>query len=1093
MADDHTMEEMLQAPTEGYGDAIVVPDILAENFEIRTGLLSLIQANQCHGFESNNPHDHIRSFNRITSTLKFRNVSNDAIKLMLFPYSLEGLLKFGTKKEPPRSLLHGGSRIQDPPRCIDHIENKSKVRYSRHKPVASKVSTTSSGSSSSTDARINKLTNTISNLVETFNKKITTPATVKAVEETCVICGGAHPYYECVISDSNTSSACAATGTYNQGGPQNRASNQMGPPRFPQVQNNNQNRFNQNQGNNFNRGNNFQGNQGFQAQINHALNFQVPNNQVQNGFSNEFVQYMKTNDDNMRMMRSQMNNMKTEFQSSLRSQNNKIDQHKVVERVPEETKDTVQPSTENIQPPVVQTQVLIDEPVVSPKPKPTIPYLKLHFDLSFTDALLHMPKFALMFKSLLNNKEKLFDLAMTLTVRSLINVYGEELTLWVDDEAITFKVGQTSKYSYNDVESINQIDVIDVACEEYVQEVLGFFDNSKSGNPTLISDPIIALSSPSLTPFEGGDFILEEIEACLTNKSIPPGIDDTNFDLKGYIHLIEKLLNDDPSSSPLPLKGLNVEEIKTVKSSIDEPLELELKELPSHLEYAFLEGTDKLPIIIAKELKDEEKSSLLKVLKSHKRAIAWNILDIKDGFSGYFQIPIDPQDQEKTTFTCPYGTFAYRRMPFGLCNALCTFQRCMVAIFHDMIEETMDVFMDDFSVFSDSFSSYLSHLDKMLKRIKVDIAKVDVIAKIPHPTSVKGVQSFLGHVGFYRRFTQDLSKIARSMTHLLEKETPFIFSKECIESFNTLKKKLTEAPILVAPDWDLPFEIMCDASDYAVVLSKIIVYTDHSALKYLLAKQDAKTRLLRWILLLQEFDVIIRDKKGAKNLTVDHLSRLENPHQEELGKKEILETFPLKTLGMITFRGDSSTSWFADTANYHAGNFIVKGMSSQQKKKLFKDVKHYFWDDPYLFKICVDQVIRRYVYGQKAVDILTACHNGPIGGHYGANFTAKKSLILVFIGRLFIEMPMTWSHGVTLVNVKESSKPVGMDRSPLLKVFLMGLSSYLKSTDLTSRIALDFEDSRARGFVHRLLELQILYIWESDILDLIDLTFYLLP
>ncbi|GJW26379.1 reverse transcriptase domain-containing protein [Tanacetum coccineum] len=278
------------------------------------------------------------------------------------------------------------------------------------------------------------------------------------------------------------------------------------------------------------------------------------------------------------------------------------------------------------------------------------------------------------------------------------------------------------------------------------------------------------------------------------------------------------------------------------------------------------------------------------------------------------------------------------------------------------------------------------------------------------------------------------------MTHLLEKDTPFIFSKECIESFNILKKKLTEAPILVAPDWDLPFEIMCDASDYAVgavlgqrktkhfqpihyasktmtdaqahytttekellavvyafekfrlyfVLSKTIVYTDHSALKYLLAKQDAKPRLLRWILLLQEFDVIIHDKKGAENLAADHLSRLENPHQDVLENKEITETFPLKTLGMVTFRGDDSTPWFADFANYHAGNFVIKGMSSQQKKKFFKDVKHYFWDEPYLFRICADQMIRRCVFGQEVIDILTACHNGSTGGHHGANYTAKK-------------------------------------------------------------------------------------------------------
>ncbi|GJZ18752.1 reverse transcriptase domain-containing protein [Tanacetum coccineum] len=354
----------------------------------------------------------------------------------------------------------------------------------------------------------------------------------------------------------------------------------------------------------------------------------------------------------------------------------------------------------------------------------------------------------------------------------------------------------------------------------------------------------------------------------------------------------------------------------------------------------------------------------------------------------------------------------------------------MMAIFHDMIEETMEVFMDDFSVFGDSFSSCLSHLDKMLKRcedtnlvlnwekchfmvkegivlghkisksgIEVDKAKVDVIAKLPHPTSVKGIRSFLGHAGFYRRFIQDFSKIARPMTHLLEKDTPFIFSKECVESFNILKKKLTEAPILVAPDWDLPFEIMCDASDYAVgavlgqrktkhfqpihYASKTMTdaqahYTTTE--KELLAVVYAFEKFRPYlILLLQEFDVIIHDKRGAENLAAGYLSRLENPHQDVLKNKEITKTFPLETLGMVTFRGDDNIPWFSDFANYHARNFMIKGMSSQQKNKFFKDVKHYFWDDPYLFKICTDQVIRRCVYGQEAVDILTACHNGPTG------------------------------------------------------------------------------------------------------------------
>nr|GEU91414.1 reverse transcriptase domain-containing protein [Tanacetum cinerariifolium] len=289
---------------------------------------------------------------------------------------------------------------------------------------------------------------------------------------------------------------------------------------------------------------------------------------------------------------------------------------------------------------------------------------------------------------------------------------------------------------------------------------------------------------------------------------------------------------------------------------------------------------------------------------------------------------------------------------------------------------------------------------------EVDKAKVDVIAKLPHPTTVKGIRSFLGHVVFYRRFIQDFSKIARPMTRLLEKDTPFFFSQECVEAFQVLKKKLTKEPILFSPDWDLPFELMCYASDFAIellavvyafekfqpylVLSKSIVYTDHSALKYLFNKQDAKPRLLRWVLLLQEFDITVRYKKGAENLAVDHLSRLENPHDSVLDKKEINETFPLETLNVVSSCGDSSTPWFAHFTNYHAGNFVVKGISSQQKNKFFKDVKHYFWDDPFLFKICADQVIRRCVHDHEAVDILKACHNGPIGGHNSLNYTAKK-------------------------------------------------------------------------------------------------------
>nr|GEW43782.1 reverse transcriptase domain-containing protein [Tanacetum cinerariifolium] len=345
-----------------------------------------------------------------------------------------------------------------------------------------------------------------------------------------------------------------------------------------------------------------------------------------------------------------------------------------------------------------------------------------------------------------------------------------------------------------------------------------------------------------------------------------------------------------------------------VRDLKDEPPEVELKELPPHLEYAFLGDNGEWPVIIAKDLSSKEKTDLINVLKIQKKAIAWKLTDIKgidpefcshkilleeehspkvqsqrwvnpkildvikkeveklldagliypisdspwrvcidyrklneatrkdhfplpfmdqmlerlagneyycflDGFSGYFQIPIDPKDQEKTTFTCPYGTFAYKQMPFGLCNAPGTFQRCMMMIFHDMIERTVEVFMDDFLVFRNSFSTCLTNMENMLKRcedtklalnwekshfmvkegivlghkiskkgIEVDKAKIEVISKLPHPTTIKGIRSFLGHAGFFRRFIKDFSKISRPMTHLLEKNSPFIFSNECIQA-----------------------------------------------------------------------------------------------------------------------------------------------------------------------------------------------------------------------------------------------------------------------------------------------------------------------
>nr|GEW26324.1 DNA-directed DNA polymerase [Tanacetum cinerariifolium] len=741
---------------------------------------------------------------------------------------------------------------------------------------------------------------------------------------------------------------------------------------------------------------------------------------------------------------------------------------KVVKQGTEVTKDRVQTpssqSTAPIQPLVAQSETLVSKPVVAsvsapmPNLKPLIPYPSrrdnerrrgqvkeqiekfyeifkdMSFEISFTDALILMPKFASTLKALIGNKEKLSEMARTPMNEHCSAIILNKLPKKLEDPG-KFLIpcefpGMYECLALADLGASINLMPLSVWKKHSLLELtptcmtLELADRTESkpigiakdvkvkvGILTPSDDPIVSTTFPTLTPFGDSDFLLfEEADAFLGLEDDPdsPEFDPSYYDLEGDILLLEAILN-----------------TKTIKSFVDKPSKVELKDLPPHLEYAFLEGNNKLPVIIAKQLGDEEKSALIKVLKSHKRAIAWKLFDIQginsefcthkilmeeyykpvvqhqrrvnpkihdvikkeveklldagliypifdspwvslvhcvpkkggftvvknednelistrlvigwwvcidyrklneatrkdhfplpfmnqmlerlvgndyycflDGFSVYFQIPIDPCDQEKTTFTCIYGTFAYRRMPFGLCNAPGTFQRCMLAIFHDMVEKTMKVFMDDFSVFGNSFEICLSRLDKMLQRcedtklclnwekshfmvkegivlshkisknrIKFDKAKVDVITKLPHPTTVK----------------------------------------------------------------------------------------DHSALKYLFAKKDAKARLLRWVLLLQEFNFDVLDMKGAENLAADHLA-----------------------------------PWFANFANYHAGNFIVKGMSSQQKNKFFKDVKHYFWDGPFLFKIYADQVIRRCVHGKEALDILEACHNGPTRGHYGANLTAKK-------------------------------------------------------------------------------------------------------
>nr|GEX66146.1 reverse transcriptase domain-containing protein [Tanacetum cinerariifolium] len=926
---DRTMEELLQAPTEGYGEAIVIPEILAENFEIKMNLLQLVQTNKFHGFEMDNPRTHISNFKRMTSTLKYKDVPNDAIKLMLFSYSLEGASRIWYEKEPPNLILtwddlvnkfvnqffspsktthlkneisrftqrfeetfgeawerfkemlracphHGVSELtqidtfynglneQDQDslnataggnilskttrEALKIIENKLKVRYSRSKSNVSRVNTNSRECSSKTDDRIDKLADQISNLVEIANKQVITPATAKVVEKTCLICGG---YRD----------------------PMNNAPN-------------------------------FQ-NQGF-----HNQPFQAPNNHVQQGIPNEFSSYMKSNESLIRNMQNQINvlsgdfnkqeeNIRRNLNNDMRSilgsffqnqastsgtlpsntvPNPKGEMKSVTTRsslayegpsiltnsplekvVKQETKETTDKEHHNCQESTAHIQPLkLCEKATNQMEKFFQIFHDLHFDISFADALLLMPKFASTIKSFLTNKDKLFELAKVPLNEDCLAMLLKKLPEKLGDSGngyIHYRPKGVSEDVFVKVGKFNfPIDfvVVDSEADPRVPLILGRY---------------FLRTGRALIDVYGEEIIL-----------------------RGDILYLKKLLNDYPFQLP-PMDLKQAEETKA-KSLIEEPPELELKELPSHLEYAFLEEIDKLPVIITKDLKDVEKEALIKVLKSHKRAITWKISDIKgidprffthkilmeedykpavqsqrrvnpkihdvikkevikirdaemiypisdtlwvspihyvpkkggptivanennklittrlvtgwrvcidyrklndatrkdhfslpfldqmlerlarnefycflDRFSGYFQIPIDPHDQEKTTFTCPYGTFGYKISKSG---------------------------------------------------IEVDRVKVDVIAKLHHPTTVKGVRSFLGHAGFYQRFIQYFSKIARPMTHLLEKETPFVFSKDYVDAFDTLKKKVTEAPILVVPDWNLPFELMCDASDFAI-------------------------------------------------------------------------------------------------------------------------------------------------------------------------------------------------------------------------------------------------------------------------------------
>ncbi|RVW79442.1 Retrovirus-related Pol polyprotein from transposon opus [Vitis vinifera] len=399
--------------------------------------------------------------------------------------------------------------------------------------------------------------------------------------------------------------------------------------------------------------------------------------------------------------------------------------------------------------------------------------------------------------------------------------------------------------------------------------------------------------------------------------------------------------------------------------------------------------------------------------------------------SGYFQIEIDVEDQEKTTFTCPFGTYAYRRMLFGLCNAPATFQRCMLSIFSDTVERVMEVFMDDITIYGGTFEECLVNLEAVLKiciekdlvlnwekchfmvrqgivlghiisekGIEVDRTKVELIAKLPSPTTVKGVRQFLGHVGFYRRFIQDFSKLSRPLFELLAKDAKFVWDEICQKSFDQLKQFLTTAPIVRAPNWQLPFEVMCDASDFAigVVLGQredgkpYVIYYANKTLNE--AKRNYTTtekELLAMVFALDKFraylvgsSIIVftdhstlKDKKGVENVVADHLSRLAITHNSHV--LPINDDFPEESLMLL-----EKAPWYAHIANYLVTGEVPSEWKAQDRKHFFAKIHAYYWEEPFIFKYCADQIIRKCVPEEEQQGILSHCHENACGGHFAS-------------------------------------------------------------------------------------------------------------
>nr|GEV30466.1 reverse transcriptase domain-containing protein [Tanacetum cinerariifolium] len=1028
IAENQTMAQLLQAPTEGYEDAIVIPEIAAINFELKHGLINIVQNKQFFRHDKEDLHAHLRYFNKITSTMRVSNVPNSTIKLMLFPFLLEGATRIWLEKEPPRSILtwddlvsksinqffphskttnirneitrflqrfdelfskawdrfndllracphHGffelhqldtfytalnvndqdslnsaaGENFLDkmPDDCLKIIESKSKVRQTRAKAVIAKVNSSSSTPDISSD--VVELKDMVRALLLDKKNQYSaptpspTPALIKAVEPNCVTDGGTHAYQNCLATSGNF------------------------------YQDNIQEYVSQAASANYGSGT-------------------LPGNTITN--PKEDLKGITT-------------------RSGVAYQGPTIPTpSKVAKQGTEVTKDQVQTlnsqSTTPVQPTVIQSESEslvsepVDAPVSAPIPnlKPSIPYPSRHdnerrrdqaneqiekfyeifkdisFEISFTDALMLMLKFVSTLKALIGYKDKLSEMARTpmnehcsaVILNKLPKKLGDPgkflipcefpgtdeclaladlgasinlmpLSVWkglslpkltptcmtlelvdrlvskpigiakdvsvkvgvfhfpADFVVVDFepdprvplifgrcflKTGQAlidvHKANYDQM-TANKIDVTDEAYEEYSQEVLDFSDVITSGSPTLSDDPIVSTTSSTLTLFGDSDFLLfEEADAFLGLEDDPdsPELYPSYYDPDGDILLLEVILNSDPlpplpnheQSVPSFKNELKACEAKTIKSSIDEPPEVELKDLPPYLEYVFLEGDNKLPVIIAKELGDEEKSALI---KDYKPAVQ-------------HQRRVNPK-------------------------------------IYDAIKKEVEKLLDAGLIYPISDSPWVSPVHCVPKKGGFTVVANEENELIP-TRLVTGWRVCIDY--------QKLNEVTR------KDHFPLPFMDQMLERLAGNEKRLhSHAPTGRSP-----------------IVACLSVYAMHRA-------RFKGARLLRWVLLLQEFHFDVIETKGAENLAADHLSRLENPYGNVLDSKEINETFPLETLSMVTFRGNSGAPWFADFVNYHAGNFIVK-------------------------------VIRQCVHGKEALNILEACHNGPTGGHHGANLTAKK-------------------------------------------------------------------------------------------------------